>query len=184
LTEIRARSQLVECAIGDYSYVMNDCDLMYTRVGKFCSIASHVRLNPSNHPMWRPTLHHFTYRSTKYGFGGEDDEELFAWRKDHAVDLGHDVWIGHAAIVLPGVSIGTGAIVGAGAVVTKDVPQYAVAVGVPAKPLKERFPPKVQEALLRIAWWDWPHEKLGQALEDFRTKDVREFIAKHDLGEA
>ncbi|MFV0348183.1 MAG: chloramphenicol acetyltransferase [Halodesulfovibrio sp.] len=177
-TEVADRAQLVECRIGDYSYVMNDSDLMYTTVGKFCSIASHVRINPSNHPMWRATQHHFTYRASFYGFG-EDEPWLFDWRKQSPVTLGHDVWVGHGAIILPGNTIGTGAVVAAGAVVTKDVPDYTIVAGVPAKPIRQRFPQDIQQALKRIAWWDWDHERIGAALNDFRAADVREFVRRY-----
>jgi len=177
-TEIAERARVVECEIGDYSYVMNDADLMYAKVGKFVSIASHVRVNPSNHPMWRPALHHFTYRSVQYGFG-PDDAEIFDWRRGNAVTIGPDVWLGSGVIVLPGLRVGTGAVVGAGAVVTKDVAPYAVMVGVPARKVKDRFPKDVREALLRIRWWDWPHEQIAKALADFRSPDVRDFIRKY-----
>jgi phosphonate metabolism protein (transferase hexapeptide repeat family) len=151
---------------------------MYTQIGKFCSIANHARLNPSNHPTWRATQHHFTYRSSKFGMG-PDEEEFFAWRKEHGVALGHDVWIGHGVLVMPGVSVGTGAVLASGAVVTKDVPEYAVMAGVPAKPIKYRFPREIQEKLLALAWWDWKHERLAGALVDFRELGVEAFIEKY-----
>ncbi len=178
-TEIAARAQLVECVIGDYSYVMNDSDCMYTTLGRFCSIAAHVRINPSNHPMWRATQHHVTYRSAFYGFGG-DDAALFDWRRESPVVLGHDVWVGHGAIILPGNTVGTGAVVAAGAVVTRDVPAYTIVAGVPARPIRKRFSDEVQAALARIAWWDWDHARIGAALEDFRAPDIRQFIEKYD----
>lgn len=180
-TEVGERAQLVECEIGDYSYVCNDSDLMYATLGKFVSVASHVRVNPSNHPMWRPTQHHFTYRSEPYGFG-PDDEALFDWRRGHSVSIGHDAWLGHGVIVLPGVSVGLGAVIGAGAVVTRDVGPYAVMVGVPAKKVRDRFPTDVQQALMEIAWWEWGHEAIGRAMSDFRGGDIREFIAKYGVG--
>jgi hypothetical protein len=61
--EVGARSRVAECAIGDYSYVANDSDLIYSTIGKFCSIAAHVRCNPGNHPLQRVAMSHFTYRS-------------------------------------------------------------------------------------------------------------------------
>lgn len=177
-TEVGERSEIIASSLGDYSYVSDNCHLMFTAVGKFCSIANNVRLNPSNHPTWRATQHHFTYRSSKYGFG-EDDAAFFDWRKTHAVALGHDVWVGHGGVVLPGLSVGTGAVVAAGAVVTRDVAPYAIVAGVPARQVKERFPAFVRERLLHLAWWDWEHDRLAAALQDFRQLNIYAFLEKY-----
>ena len=93
--------------------------------------------------------------------------------------IGHDVWIGHGAVVLPGVSVGSGSVVAAGAVVTKDVADYTLVGGVPAKPIKCRFPKDVAQGLKRIAWWDWPHDKIRLALKDFRNMSVQAFVEKY-----
>ena len=177
-TEIGAQTEIIFSTIGDYSYFCDRCHVMYTTVGKFCSVANHARLNPSNHPTWRATQHHFTYRSSKFGMG-PDDDAFFDWRRSNPVTLGHDVWIGHGALVMPGVTVGTGAVVASGAVVTKDVPDYAIVAGVPAKPVKYRFPRDMQEKLLTLAWWDWEHERLTAALSDFRNLGVEAFLGKY-----
>ncbi len=178
-TEICARSIVLSTAMDDYSYIMNDCEVAGARIGKFCSIASHVRINPGNHPMERASQSHFTYRSELYWPDAERDEAFFAWRASHGVEIGHDVWIGHGAVILPGIRIGTGAVVGAGAVVTKPVGAYTIVTGIPAKPLKRRFPDDIAAAMMRLAWWDWSHEALRLALTDFRTLSAAEFIAKY-----
>jgi phosphonate metabolism protein (transferase hexapeptide repeat family) len=176
--EVGPRTILLDVEMGDYSYVVNDAQITYTAIGKFCSIAAMTRINPGNHPMHRATQAHLTYRASAYFPGEADEAEFFAWRKSHRVHIGHDVWIGHGAIVLPGRSIGTGAVVAAGAIVTKDVPAYTIVAGNPARPIRRRFSEAVADRLARLAWWDWDHDTLRTALPDFRRLSVEDFLDK------
>lgn len=178
--EVGARTMLLDVTMGDYSYVVNDAQITYTSIGKFCSIAAMTRINPGNHPMHRATQAHFTYRASAYFDGESDEAEFFTWRKQHHVTIGHDVWIGHGAIVLPGRSIGTGAVVAAGAIVTKDVPAYTIVAGNPARIIKPRFPSEIAERLIRLAWWDWSHDALRAALPDFRQLEIGKFLEKYE----
>ncbi len=177
-TEIGARTSFVQSVLGDYSYAVNDADIIHTTIGKFCSIAAHTRINPGNHPMERASQSHFTYRSSWYFEDVEDDQAFFEWRKAHPVLIGHDVWIGHGAIILPGRTIGTGAVVAAGAVVTHDVAPYTIVAGVPAKPIRLRFPIEIADRLQALCWWDWDHARLKTALPDFRTLPIEAFLEK------
>jgi phosphonate metabolism protein (transferase hexapeptide repeat family) len=179
-TVLGPNTRLVDSDFGDYAYTARDCDIYNADVGKFCNIAAGVRINPANHPMWRASQHHFTYRSRSHQLDAEDDPEIFAWRRAHRVTIGPDVWIGHGAILMPGIAVGVGAVVGAGAVATRDVPAYTIVVGVPARALRRRFDEKLEAALLRIAWWDWSKEKLAGALQDFRALSAAGFAAKYD----
>jgi phosphonate metabolism protein (transferase hexapeptide repeat family) len=177
-TEVGARTDMRESQMGDYSYIVQDGDVVWSTIGKFCSIARRVRINPGNHATWRASQHHFTYRAGAYELG-DDDEEFFQWRKDDWVTIGHDVWIGHNATVLAGVTIGTGAIIAAGAVVSKDVAPYTVVGGVAAKTIKRRFNEAQEKALMEIAWWDWSHAELRERLPDFRLLAIDAFIEKY-----
>lgn len=178
-TEVGARTILLDVTMGDYSYVVNDAQITYTTIGKFCSIAAMTRINPGNHPMHRASQAHFTYRASAYFPGESDDAEFFEWRRQHRVHIGHDVWIGHGAIVLPGRCIGSGAVIAAGAIVTKDVPAYTIVAGNPARPIRQRFPEAITSRLAELAWWDWSHETLRSALPDFRKLDIEDFLAKY-----
>jgi hypothetical protein len=179
-TEVGARTILLEVVMGDYSYVVNDSQITYSTIGKFCSIAAMTRINPGNHPMQRATQAHFTYRSSAYFPGEPDDAEFFDWRRQHHVHIGHDVWIGHGAIVLPGRNVGTGAVIAAGAIVTKDVPAYTIVGGNPARIIRRRFTENVADRLANLAWWDWDRGQLREALPDFRKLDIESFLAKYE----
>ncbi|MDB5649648.1 MAG: chloramphenicol acetyltransferase [Hyphomicrobiales bacterium] len=175
-TEIGARTKVVETTLGDYSYIVNDGDVIYTTIGRFCSIAAQVRINPGNHPMWRATQSHFTYRASAYFDGVEDDAAFFDWRRQHAVTIGHDVWIGHGVVILAGRKIGNGAVIAAGAVVSKDVEPYTIVGGVPAREIGRRFPANIAERLQATAWWDWDHETLKARIPDFRNLPIEAFL--------
>ena len=173
-TEVGAGVRLQEVHLDDYSYVVDRSDVIYSDIGKFVNIASDVRINPGNHPMEWVSQHHFLYRLKQYGFGEEDNKPFFNWRRMQRVIIGHDVWIGHKAIVLPGVTIGNGAVVAAGAVVSRDVKPYTVVGGVPAKPLRSRFPEAIWRCLEEIEWWHWDHQTIKERVDDFY--DIRRFL--------
>jgi Hexapeptide repeat of succinyl-transferase len=106
------------------------------------------------------------------------DKEFRAKRQQARVTIGHDVWIGHGAIVMPGLSIGHGAVVAAGAVVTKNVEPYAVVAGVPARRIKWRFEKTIRERIIQLTWWDWPQEKLALAIPDMQALSIEAFLEK------
>lgn len=176
-TEIKAHSILEETQMGDYSYCAGYNQIYAAHIGKFCSIASFVRINPGDHPSYsRVAQHHFTYRRSLFGFG-EDDAEFFQERKRRSVIIGHDVWLGHHATIMPGVTIGNGAVVGSGSVVTHDVEPYAVVAGVPARKIRMRFSDEVIFAIESTRWWDWEHEVLKERLMEFNN--IAAFIQKY-----
>lgn len=177
-TEIGPGWSLLETDFGDYSFAAGtDGVIHYARVGKFCSFASHVVINPGDHPMDRVTQHHLTYRCRQFGLAPEDDPEFFAWRRALPCDIGHDVWIGHGAKVMAGVTIGTGAVIGAGAVVTRDVGPYEIAVGVPARTVRTRFTQDVVSRLLASAWWEWDRPTLETRWRDLC--DLPRFLERY-----
>jgi phosphonate metabolism protein (transferase hexapeptide repeat family) len=176
--EIGAFASVIESEIDDYSYVAGcHTDIIFARIAKFVSIASHVRINPGNHPMQRVTQHHCTYRRRRYGFSATDDNSVFERRRSKPVVIGPDVWIGHGAIVLPGVPVGAGAVVAAGAVVTKPVGPYQIVGGVPAAAIGQRFDTRVAERLMVIKWWEWDHATLQQRFDDL--SDINRFLEKY-----
>lgn len=179
-TEIGELTSMENTSFGDYSYTGPWCILQNAEVGKFANIAAAVRIGPTAHPMDRATLHHFTYRRALYGFGADDDA-FFEARRVRVSHIGHDTWLGHGAIVMPGGARGRRGRHRGRAVVTHDVPPYTVAAGVPARVIRERFPPHLAAELSRIAWWDWDHDTLHARLADFLLP-AGDFVQKYGGG--
>lgn len=174
--EIGAGARILNTRFEDYAYCDRLADIANTHVGRFANIAAMVRIGPTDHPMDLAALHHFTYRSSYYWRDEEDDAEFFARRAARRTVLGADCWIGHGAVVKPEVTVGIGAVVAAGAVVTRDVDPFMIVAGVPAVPIRARFPDSVAERMLALAWWDWPRDRLRAALRDFRTLPAEAFL--------
>jgi virginiamycin A acetyltransferase len=140
-------------------------------IGKFCALARGVKfiMNGANHK----TSGFSTYPFQIFGGGWErvmPKAGELPYKGDTVV--GHDVWIGYDALVMPGVTIGHGAIVGARSVVARDVDPYTIVAGNPAGAVRRRFEPDVVEELLRIAWWDWPIERVTRNLEAIVSADL------------
>jgi virginiamycin A acetyltransferase len=139
------------CSLGESTLVTRGI------VGSFCAIAARVAINPFNHPMDWLSIHEFQFRSDSYDWVPEyRDMERLSRTPDmfSPIALGNDIWVGTNVTIMGGVTIGDGAVIGAGAVVTKDVPPYAVVVGVPATVKRMRFPDKIIARLLAAKWWE------------------------------
>lgn len=141
-------------------------------IGRFVAIAAGVRIfmNGGTHDMDGFSTYPFNIFGHGWEAGFDPARRAAANRGD--TTIGHDVWIGTGAALMPGVSIGPGAIIAAHAVVTRDVPPYALAAGNPARVVRLRFDEATVATLLRVAWWDWPVERITARLDAIRGADL------------
>lgn len=153
--------------------------LPVVRVGNFSSISEQVTFFlGSEHPVDRVST--FGFRLVFDQPGAFEDG--FPHSRGDIV-IGNDVWIGYGARVLSGVTVGDGAVIGGGAVVSKDVRPYAIVVGNPAREVRRRHSDEQIEALLEIRWWDWPDERIVEAIPLLSSSRIDEFIALHRPGQ-
>ena len=154
-----------------YHYPINRDRLI---IGKFCSIACGAKFlfNSANHTLSSLSTYPFPLFFEEWGLEKRNVAE--SWDNKGDIVLGNDVWIGYEAVIMAGVTIGDGAIIGTRAVVTKDVPPYTVAGGIPAKPIKKRYPEETIAALSELKWWDWPEERIAQNLHAIQAGKLNE----------
>lgn len=168
--KINRQVKVYQSNVGPYSYVGSKTELICTDIGKFCSIAHRCTIGLGSHSMNKmSTSPIFTAikNATGHSWASINNFQEF-----HNVLIGNDVWIGIEVIIMGGVRIGNGAIIGAGSIVTKDIPDYAIAVGVPAKVIKYRFEKPLIDRLMEIQWWNLPEEKLKKNLKLFQKDNL------------
>jgi virginiamycin A acetyltransferase len=157
--------------IGAHTYINGGLVREYTHIGRYCSIGHDVALGIGNHSIRSASTHPFATKAPL-------DEEWVPPRKDpkrkytEPTEIGHDVWIGHGAIVNATLKIGIGAVIAAGAVLTKDIPPYAIVAGVPANIIGWRFDEDLRQMLLASQWWAFPLEFLST----LPTNNIPKFV--------
>ncbi len=140
-------------------------------IGRFCALGEGTRfvMNGANHRMDGPS----TFPFPIMGGSWTDHFDLITGlpgRGDTVV--GHDVWFGHGALIMPGVRIGHGAIIASGSVVVDDVPDYGIVGGNPARLIRRRYTDADIARLLTVAWWDWPLPHLTEHLRTVMSGDI------------
>lgn len=154
---------------GFASYINSGFMRSYVQVGRYCSIGRNVSLGLGSHNLRSLSTSPFFEEQV-----GPGELRLASHDPKRRIIIGNDVWIGDNVLVNSGVTIGNGAIIAAGAVVGKDVGDYEIVGGVPAKLIRRRFPDDVCERLLALRWW----ELHPRVLAEHVVPDVNESIAR------
>ncbi len=163
-------SQIFNSSIGPYTYVSPKSSIVHTNIGAFCSIAQNVKIGLGNHN--KNAISTSPMFSSKINALGISWITQSSFEEFETVNIGNDVWIGAGAMLMGGITIGHGAIIGAGSIVTKDIPNYAIVVGVPAQIIKYRFNEKQLEFLLKIEWWNWPIDIIKKHIDLFKNVEL------------
>lgn len=146
--------------MGKHSYINSGRIASGVYIGRYCSIGNSVTIGTGHHDM--------NLVSTSSWFDSDAAPSVKKTPDGALVRIKNDVWIGDRVIIMSGVTVGNGAVIGAGAVVTKDVEDYSIVVGLPAKHLKYRFSPEIIQRLLQLRWWELD----DQLLKSHRLLDI------------
>lgn len=170
-SKVESGSLVVNSVFEKYSFCGYDCKIIDCSVGSFTSIADNVVIGGGRHPM------EWVGMSPVFYEGRDSVKKKFSIHSRQAnlhSSIGNDVWIGESALIRAGVRIGHGAVIGMGSVVTKDVDNYAIVAGNPARLIRYRFPEETISSLLKLKWWDFDEKKLEVLSKYIQNPD--EFI--------
>ncbi|CDN30878.1 Acetyltransferase [Mucinivorans hirudinis] len=159
---IGGNCSVVNVDFGNHSYVNSNSAIHNSNIGSFVSIGGGVKIGIGKHPTNMVSTHPVFYANNK-AYATFSDKTYIEELATTIIE--NDVWIGGGCTILGDVKIGNGAIIAYGAVVTKDVPDYAIVGGIPAKIIKYRFSRDIIDRLLEIKWWELSDEFLK---ENFR----------------
>lgn len=171
-TRVVAPFFLQDVQVGDYSYIAKNCNVSHCVIGKFCSIGPNFCCGLGIHPTNGISTAPMFYSTARQN--GMTLSKVNKVKESKQTVIGNDVFIGANVTVLDGVHVSDGAVIGAGAVVTRDIPPYAIAVGVPAKVVKYRFDEATIKKMLEKQWWNGNDDVLDQVERNFW--DVNSFL--------
>lgn len=163
-SRIAAYASVLNSSIGEYTAIGRYTKITHTTIGKYCAISWDCTINALNHSYDALTISAFPYVPYVGNFVTSRTQ------KYKNVVIQNDVWIGANSVIMPGLTIGNGSVIGAGSVVTKDVPDYAIVAGVPAKVIKHRFSDDTIQTLLLLKWWELDPKIIKENIELFQGK--------------
>jgi len=165
-SRIGKNTKIGHSSVGRFSSIGPNCTITHTKIGAFCSISWNVTINARNHDYSHITTHAFPYVK-RFGIVKKDTISY------NEVIIGNDVWIGTGTIILPGVTIGNGAVIGAGSVVTKNIEEYSIYAGNPARKIRDRFDTEVINQITASEWWNWNIEEIKSKIRLFKEPRVK-----------
>ena len=155
--EIGESSFISKSILGKYFITGKYCEITQTEIGRFCSFGNNVCTNAGRHPFNWLSTHLFMLNKknwdwyNKYKFKVKKNLK-FRWK--NKVKIGSDVWIGNNVVILTDLKIGNGAVIGANSTVTKDVKDYSIVAGSPARHIRYRFSKRQIKKLKELKWWE------------------------------
>lgn len=182
--QIQRYCDLLRVQIGNNTIIERNAVLHDVTIGSFCELSWYVGMGGDNHNYKLPSIHHW-YWQTYFGFETDENsigkKNFFDKLNSEECTIGNDVWVGSGVTVNRKVHVGNGAILASGTVVTKDVPDYAIVAGVPARIIKYRFDESTIKRLLAVSWWNWPEEVLRENRHLFEVEVREETLCKMEL---
>jgi acetyltransferase-like isoleucine patch superfamily enzyme len=160
---VQISGTVYSCRIGRHSVLNGAYIGEKTTIGRYCQAALGSQIGIGGHPTDWLSTHFFQYRDHFEPYPSDHPESLYGkFEETQPTSIGSDSWVGSNAFIKSGVTVGPGAIIAAGAVVLDDVPPYAIVGGVPARTIRLRFPEPTIARLLRVRWWEFPHEAVSR----------------------